>query len=231
MCRYSSNVTHVCGGAGDARGCGGARRARVCVRPGRGRGRFSYRRGRPVPADRTPSRYSAFARHRRPARSSRSSLRVREPPATHVRADLAPIATLETSGRNANRAVLPNFTGDSVHDCCSKNFCVNSNGIVQCEDRGPAGRRFFERRKGWGVRGAQRAEGGARPRTRPPRDRAAAAGRTRVHTGARDGRQADRRGRRGALQPALEQSSGAPAALLRGPAACRDPCRRYTSVR
>lgn len=94
MCRYSSNVTHVwrayvTGGAGGP----GARIARVdmcvrvCVRPGRGRGRAPHRRGRPLPADRTPPT-ERIIRHSRDTAAPRArldSFHACDPPATHVR--------------------------------------------------------------------------------------------------------------------------------------------------
>lgn len=99
---------------------------------------------------------------------------------------------------------------------------------MRCEDCGPAGRRFFERRKGWSA-GCE-AGGGRREAAHAPAGGPRRGSDTRVDTGARDGRQADRRRRRGALQPALEQSPSAPAPLLRGAAARGDPSRRDPGV-
>lgn len=107
VCRYSSNVTHVWRLV-RARGGGvlASRRACVCVQGGAGGGPHTGAGGQCPPTARR-----ADIRHSRDTAVPRaclvSSLRVREPPATHVRAVLAPVATLDDS--DANRAVLPNF--------------------------------------------------------------------------------------------------------------------------
>lgn len=153
------------------RRAGGACSARVCVR-GAGPGPpHTDAGGQCPPAARRPD-----IRHSRDTAAPRARLAVHSVPVSLPRHTSAPTelpsppSTTHSSHSDANCVVLPNF---SVTQCfrtrllLKKKICVNSNGIVQCEDCGPAGRRFFERRKGWGVRGAsgrRAARGRARAR-------------------------------------------------------------------
>lgn len=200
---------------------GGRRRARVCAGAGPGAGPTP----RP-PAGRTPPEPdSAFARLRRSARPSALTPRPRAARDTRPRRPLRalPSTRSRADSRRAVQCSKLQLFCDTVLSDERQKIC----GVVRCEDCGPAGRRLFERRKGWSA-GCE-AGGGRREAAHAPAGRPRRGSDTRVDTGARDGRQADRR--RGALQPALEQPPGAPAALLRSAAARGDAGGRDARVR
>lgn len=99
----------------------------------------------------------------------------------------------------------------------TKRFCEIERSVMLGLRSG--GKTIWDERVGVrGANGRRAARGRARARRGSVRGSC-----IRVDTGARDGRQADRRRRRGALQPPLEQPPGAPAALLWSAAARRNP--------
>lgn len=101
MCRYWSNVTHVWRPPAPR----GDRRARVaphecvCVWGGAGGGPHTGAGGQCPPTARRPDiRHSCDTAA--PGARLVSSLRAREPSATHVRAVLAPVATLDNNAQS-----------------------------------------------------------------------------------------------------------------------------------